>query len=97
MNYCSRRTVYHSHIKCLARDGLLPKAVMKQIPRSNIYRWKFEESDKYQAFDINIQGTHEYELVREFVQHKTAKRVFSAPHVVVFCFCEAASKRFIAS
>ena len=78
MNSCRRRNAYHTHIKSLARDGLLPEAVLKQIPRSNIHRWKFEGPDKYLAFDINVQSSYDYDLIKEFARHQTAKRVFSA-------------------
>lgn len=78
MNSSLRRTLYHTHVKCLARDGLLPEVVLKQIPRSNIHRWKSERPDKYRAFEINLHGCDDYNLIREFVKHKTAKRVFSA-------------------
>ena len=73
-----RRTLYHTHIKCLAREGLLSEDVLKQIPRSNIHRWKSEGPDKYLAFDHNLQGHDEYNLIREFSRHKTAQRIFAA-------------------
>lgn len=71
------RTLYHTHIKCLAREGLLPEAVLKQIPRSNIHRWRSECPDKYRAFESHIPGDDDYNLILEFARHKTAKRVFA--------------------
>lgn len=78
MNSTTLRSSYHTNIKFLARDGLLSKGTLKQIPRSNIHRWKREQPDKYQAFDLGIQGYGDYELVKSFIEHKTAKRVFAA-------------------
>lgn len=71
------RTAYHTHIKWLARDGLLSKAVLKQIPRSNIHRWKLEQPNKYQTFACG-QGHCDYDLVKSFVVHKTARQIFAA-------------------
>jgi len=72
------RTLYHTNIKYLARDGLLSSTIIQQIPRSNIYRWKAEPVDKYQMFDLNVQANTDYTLIKQFLEHKTARRVFSA-------------------
>ncbi len=74
----SARITYHTHIKFLARDGLLSASLLQQIPRSNIHRWKLEPAHKYQSFGLNLQATGDYDLLKEFVQHKTAKKVFSS-------------------
>lgn len=74
----SVRVSYHTSIKYLAREGLLSAPILKRIPRSNIHRWKSEDPQKYQTFDLHLQGTSEYDLVRQFARHKKAKRVFSA-------------------
>ncbi|MBS1682224.1 MAG: hypothetical protein JST48_10975 [Bacteroidetes bacterium] len=72
------RNAYHTALKCLARENLLTKGVCGLIPRSNIWRWKHEPSDKYKTFDLNLRGTQDYELIRSFVQNKNAKQIFAA-------------------
>lgn len=69
---------YHTHLKCLARENLLSKEISIQIPRSNIWRWKNEPSDKYQSFDLNLRASDDYEVIRSFSQSRKAKRIFSA-------------------
>jgi len=69
---------YHTELKCLVRENLLPREIVVQIPRTNIWRWKNEPADKYQTFDLNLKGTQDYNLIRSFSQDKRAKRVFSA-------------------
>jgi len=78
MTSSSPRTSYHTIIKYLARDGLLSSTMIQQIPRSNIYRWKTEPPNKYKSFDLNLQATADYTLIKDFIEHKTARRIFSA-------------------
>jgi putative transposase len=69
---------YHTEVKCLARENLLAKEITARIPRSNIWRWRHEPSDKYKSFDLNLRASQDYDLIRAFSQSKKAKRVFSA-------------------
>jgi putative transposase len=62
----------------LARENLLSKEIAVLIPRSNLWRWQNEPADKYKTFDLNLRGTHDYELIRSFSQSKKAKRIFFA-------------------
>ena len=71
------RNSYHTEIKYLARENLLATEVCGLIPRSNIWRWKRESSDKYKSFDLNLKGSQDYELIRSFSQNKNAKRIYS--------------------
>ena len=43
-NHCYFETacIYHTELKCLARENLLSKEIAALIPRSNIWRWKNE-------------------------------------------------------
>ncbi len=72
------RTSYHTHIKSLARQGLLCQAVTQQIPRSNLYRWKAEHEGKYHDFGIIINAAQDFEIIRSFAQNRSAKRIFAA-------------------
>lgn len=78
MPFACSRTSYHSHIKCLVRDGLLSADVMGRIPRSNIYRWKSEHVLKYKTLGVSPLSDAGYDLTREFLRNKTARRVFAA-------------------
>jgi putative transposase len=66
------RLSYHTHIKLLARQGLLPAEFLAQIPRTNIHRWRNEAENKYHSFNLTCdQSVHPSEV-------KKAKRTFSA-------------------
>lgn len=74
----ANRTIYHSHIKAMVRDGLLEQRILTQIPRSNIHRWKNEDASKYNDFGLPFYLNHEYEVIKSFAHNKTAKRVYTA-------------------
>ncbi|MBY0432552.1 MAG: hypothetical protein K2U26_00415 [Cyclobacteriaceae bacterium] len=69
---------YHTSIKYLVRENLLAKEICDRIPRTNMWRWKKEASDKYVCFDLNLTGTQDFDLVRSFAQNKKARRIYSA-------------------
>lgn len=69
------RVSYHTHVKALARIGLLCPTVLQQIPRSNIHRWKIEPEDKYHDFGVM---TKDYQILKSFAHDRTAKRVYAA-------------------
>ena len=71
------RTAYHTHIKSLVRDRLLPADVLRQIPRSNIHRWMSESQEKYTDFGLT-STEDDYETIRSFVNNKSARRVYAA-------------------
>ncbi|MFM9840168.1 MAG: hypothetical protein ACKVOQ_18020 [Cyclobacteriaceae bacterium] len=70
------RLSYHTHIKSLVRQGLLPCELLAQIPRTNIHRWRNETPDKYSSY--NIPFTDNYQLVHHATGIKSARRTFSA-------------------
>lgn len=72
------RTSYHTHVKSLAREGLLCHTVMQQIPRSNLYRWKAEHEGKYHDFGIIMNAAQDLEIIKSFAQHRSAKRIYAA-------------------
>ncbi len=66
------RLSYHTHIKLLARQGLLPTEFLAQIPRTNIHRWRNEAENKYHSFNLTCDpSVHPSE-------GKKTKRTFSA-------------------
>ena len=71
------RISYHTELKCLARENLLALEISELIPRSNLWRWKQEPSEKYKSFDLNLKGSQDYALIRSFSQNKNAKGVYS--------------------
>lgn len=72
------RVCYHTHLKVLAREGLLCKSVIQNIPRSNLYRWKAEPPGKYADFGLAMKATEDYELLKSFAHHRSAKRIYAA-------------------
>jgi putative transposase len=70
------RLSYHTHIKSLVRQGLLPNELLAHIPRTNLYRWRNETSDKYSSF--NIPFADNPQPVNNSSENKKAKRKFSA-------------------
>lgn len=73
----SSRTVYHTHIKYLAYTNLLPTAIIQQIPRSTLARWKKESPKRYKVFDINQLASADFEIIQHFAHSQSAKRVYS--------------------
>lgn len=71
-----RRTLYHTSVKILARDGLLPCDALRQIPRSNIHRWRTLSLNHFKIFDLPVEQPDE--LVRQFAANKNARRLFGA-------------------
>lgn len=66
------RLSYHTHIKSLVRQGLLPNELLAQIPRTNIHRWRNEAVNKYHLFSLTCaQSAHPPEV-------KKTKQKFSA-------------------
>ncbi len=43
---------YHTAVKDLVRNKKCPKRILKLVPRTNIYRWKNEQQDKYIHYSI---------------------------------------------
>jgi putative transposase len=72
------RTVYHTHIKCLVRDGLLAAPLLQQIPRSNVSRWKAEPHNKYFDLGLNIKTATDMETIKDFIQDRRARRIYAA-------------------
>lgn len=72
------RTLYHTHIKYLAYHDLLSSGILQRIPRSNLARWKKEDPDRYQSFDLNLQAGRDYELIHHFAHSPSARRVYAA-------------------
>jgi putative transposase len=70
------RLSYHTHIKSLARQGLLPDQLLAQIPRTNLHRWKNEAPDKYSSFNFLLPDN--YQLVPHPTRIKSARRTFSS-------------------
>jgi putative transposase len=68
------RLSYHTHIKSLVRQGLLPDEILAQIPRTNIHRWRNETPDKYYSCNIPLTD----KAVHHSTEIKSAKRTFSA-------------------
>lgn len=73
-----QRTLYATQVKFLVREGLLSAAILEQIPRSNIYRWRKEPVNKYKDFGLRFDASADYELLKSFAHNKTAKRIFTA-------------------
>lgn len=69
----STRLSYHTHIKFLVRQGLLPDELLAQIPRTNLHRWRNEALDKYSSCNISLTDNHHHPTAI-----KSAKRTFSA-------------------
>ncbi len=55
----SSRLSYHTHIKLLVRQGLLPDELLIQIPRTNLHRWRNEALDKYHLVDFPLTNSHQ--------------------------------------
>ena len=72
------RVFYHTHIKALVREGLLSTSVLKQIPRSNLYRWRAESQEKYKDFGLILNAEKDYETLKSFAQDRSAKRIYAA-------------------
>jgi hypothetical protein len=72
------RTSYHTHIKSLAREGLLYPSVSQQIPRSNLYRWRTEPENKYHNFGILVNAASDLETIKSFAHNRGAKRIYAA-------------------
>ena len=72
------RVCYHTHIKALVREGLLSTSVLKQIPRSNLYRWRAEPQEKYKDFGLILNAEKDYETLKSFAQDRSAKRIYAA-------------------
>lgn len=65
------RTSYHTVIKELVHHGLLPKELLKQIPKSNISRWLREDMSKYKGSELNeaaVKHGDAIKTVTEFPQ-----------------------------
>lgn len=78
MNSSPVRTIYHTHIKCLVRNGLLDASLVKQIPRSNVSRWKAESEDKYFDFGLGLTTDDDLDVIRSFARDQKARRVYAA-------------------
>ncbi len=74
----TERTIYHTQIKSMVREGLLEQSILTQIPRTNIHRWKNEPKERYKDFELTSKCQHDYEVIKSFAQHRSAKRIFSA-------------------
>lgn len=72
------RTVYHTHIKCLVRDGLLSASLLQRIPRANISRWKAEPHNKYFDLGLDIKTSADIDVIKNFIQDRKARRVYAA-------------------
>jgi putative transposase len=72
----STRASYHTHIKSLARQGLLPEELVAKIPRTNLHRWRNEHANKYHT--CGLPHAPEHETVASNIEVKKAKRQFTA-------------------
>jgi hypothetical protein len=71
---CSVRSSYHTSVKILAQKNLLPVEILKQIPRSNLIRWRNQSPDRYKVY--NISGSNDLELLAAFANNTKAKKIF---------------------
>jgi putative transposase len=73
------RLSYHTRLKSLVRQGLLPNELLAQIPRTNLHRWRNEAENKYHSFSLTSnQPFHSSENLSADRQDKKAKREFFA-------------------
>jgi hypothetical protein len=79
----SSRLSYHTHIKLLVKQGLLPSKLLAQIPRTNLHWWRKEVTDKYHSLNFPLTDTHQlvsrpFENLIAGRHEKKAKQEFSA-------------------
>ena len=74
----STRTLYHTRLKYLVRQGQLSSHILQRIPRSNLARWKQEDPAKYEAFGLDKQFSNDYETICHFAHDSSAQRVYAA-------------------
>lgn len=59
-----RRQSYHTTLKELAHHGLLPPKYEKQIPRTNLHRWKNDNFGRFVGTEINRIADNHTELIK---------------------------------
>ena len=90
------RKSYDTNIKHLARYGLLHNILtseqLKEIPNSNISRWKNEAEDKYAYSELNEILKQEIELIKRINQSSKINRINESYFKLADTFHEVASK-----
>ncbi|WP_418639273.1 DDE-type integrase/transposase/recombinase [Winogradskyella sp.] len=73
------RTSWDTSIKHLARHGLLEAILTSEqiakVPKSNLWRWKHEQDDKYLYSEINQIIKQEIELIKRLNQSSKIKKL----------------------
>ncbi|PCI95243.1 MAG: hypothetical protein COB15_12330 [Flavobacteriales bacterium] len=59
-----KRASYHTTLKELVSHELLPNKYLKDIPRSNIHRWRNDDYQRYVGSDINQIADKHTELIQ---------------------------------
>lgn len=75
------RASYDTAVKHLYRHRLeeaIPRSLRKEIPRTNVHRWRNEAHTKYVGTELNQLAGKKLKLIRQFAADQNAQRVFWA-------------------
>lgn len=69
VNFMNKRNAYHTTLKELVHYGLLPDKQLKQLPKSNRWRWENDNYNRFVGSDINdvaLKFADEIKAVSQF-------------------------------
>lgn len=68
--------LYSTNLKLAASLNIIPEKYKKEIPRSNLYRWKHTDFTKYMGLNQDDKLKKEAGLIKSFAQDKSAQKLY---------------------